>query len=484
MSSSLDREPKRKRNPWLVRGGAAVAFGAVSLIGGVACDDENRAETPTATATAQLPLESISQSEEAIADLYQMSDDLTSQYFKERRSGITIGGKRSLSYGLTHAKADFIYTANLDLLEQNFSIKRFEDTTIIVIQDRAFDISNNSADFVIGTALIDYLFQQQFADELRQEFQSFNYDRQTLDDIDNLLWLKDNFEKIELGDLPPIARTANLEELAIGLKALQEAGLPIPKKARIGNFNYSDSNNPYEGEDEETIFLDVWDYPTGEFRAESAIAEFTIANNPQILEGYSQVVTAAFDQYEDQITEPMLLSSGDYGYLGDDASEFSSFFADYIFDGVSLRKRIAYVKATGHLAEAAILEVKASYVRQLLGGRDYSVDGGTKEIREYKIGDIIEIVDYEAPRDPGIYLRSGPVLEIDPNWPSVRDGSKVRLIGGPTVVLDHDYHEATTFWQVEEGSIVNQRLWLRDPQYDNDGDVSEEWFGPQIKIGQ
>jgi len=242
MSSRLDREPRqRKLNPWLVRGGAVVLFGTAAIggVGSVACNgngEKNQAETPIPTAATILSPESISK--EAVADLYRMTDDLTSHYFEKRRSGVTMEGQRSRARGITTTEADFISAADPWMSEQYFSIKHLEDKTVIVIQGREFDISNNSTDFVIGAALTSYFFQEQFADELSQKFEFFNFDRQTLDDIDNLLWLKDNFEEIELGDLPPIARTANLEELAIGLKALQIAGLPIPHKAKISVLNY------------------------------------------------------------------------------------------------------------------------------------------------------------------------------------------------------------------------------------------------------
>jgi len=484
MSLKSEREPKRRKlNPWLVRGGAAFLVGSAAIggVGSVACNGETQFETPTPTATPHRSPESISK--EAVADLYQTTDDLTTHYFEKERSGMSIGALRMLARGITDVKADFISSASPEMSEQYFSIKHLEDKTVIVIQGREFDISNNSTDFVIGTALTDYFFQEQFADELSQKFEFFNFDRQTLDDINNLLWLKDNFEEIELGDLPPIARTANLEELAIGLKALQEAGLSIPHKAKISVLNYGD--NPYKGTDNDTIFLDVYSYPTGEFRVGSSIAEFLMANNPKILEGYSEVVSEAFSQNQNQITEPRLISSFDYGYLyGDDAAEFSIFFSDYIFEGEGLRKKIAYANATGHFAEAAILETKSGYVQQLVGGRDYSVDGRTKKvIRDYQVGEVIEIDDYERPRKSGIFLRQEPTLEIDPNWPITFDRQPVKLVGKPKVILNDRDLEATTFWQVQTGDIASGRVFVAD-QRTPPGWVSQEWFGAPAEINQ
>jgi len=207
-----------------------------------------------------------------------------------------------------------------------------------------------------------------------------------------------------------------------------------------------------------------------------------VANNPKILEGYSQVVTESFSQHQNQITEPRLLSSADYSYVySDDRTEFSSFFPDYIFNGEALRKKIAYANATGHFAEAAILEAKSGYVRQLVGGRDYSVDGRPKTIRQYQVGEVIEIENYERPRREGIFLRQEPTLEINPNWPSTFDGQPVKLVGEPKVILNNRDLEATTFWQVQAGDIVSGRVFIAD-QGTAPGWVSEEWFGAPVEI--
>ena len=484
MSNQSEREPKqRKLNPWLVRGGAAVVLGTASAIGGIACNDEGGTESPTPTATVQA-LEYYHDPDLPIAPNINLavSTKLVNDYYEMRGNFIPIEEIKEQALLVTLGKIEAIFFENQDLPFRYQDILR-KDKKIIEIRGREFNL-DRPTDFVIGVALADYLFQQYFEDEIRELDEFFDYDRQTLDNIANLFWLKDNFEVIEMGDIPPIARTANLEELAIGLKTLQEAGLPIPKKAKIGVFHFSNGTNPYESIDKDTILLDIWSYPTGEFRVGSSIAEFVIANNPQILERYSQIVTEVFNQHKDQIIDPRLLSSGDYDYVyGDDAIEFSSFFADYIFDGVGLRKKIAYAKATGHEAEAAILGAKSGYLKQTFGGRDYSVDGKTKEIREYQVGDLIKIEDYEAPRRSGIFLRPEPVEEIDPNWPSIGDGSTLKLIGKPVILLNDDRLEATTMWQVQAGSVASGRVFIPS-EWKSPGWVSEEWFGEKLLTDQ
>ncbi len=116
------------------------------------------------------------------------------------------------------------------------------------------------------------------------------------------------------------------------------------------------------------------------------------------------------------------------------------------------------------------------------GDQEFSIDGKPKEVRDYQIGDIVKIDDYEGYDRPGIFLREASTFEIDPNRPSVGDESEVKILEGPVVVMNHQRAQATKIWRVQAGNITGGRAFI---DYDGkSGWISEEWLGQKFEIPQ
>lgn len=461
-----------------------VAAGAVAAAAIAYCAREqdsspNAPDTtvePTATAR-QLELPGAEEaSPQAVIDLYNQTQDLNENYFDSRRQGLSQDDLRKVAIDLSVSKVRAMWASS------HFPSDPFiknEGNVVIFNNGRQFDL-DKPTDFVIGTALADYFLHSDFQEVLEEEIGFvFNKQRlQSFEGFNNIFWLTDNVQ-IEMGDIPPIARTESLEKLSQGLQFLQEAGLPLPQKARIEYFGLEDKNI-YENVDANTLLLQVYSFPDGDFRVRTSLTDYIIAKNPEVLKNYKERVSAVFDAQNSQITEPRLLSPSDYGYVYDDEGELPQVLADYIYDGVSFRKKIAYSMATDHIAEGSILQAKYDYTRELFSGVETSVDGRRHDVLNYNVGDVIEIEDYYDFVRPGIFLRETPTLEIDPNRPAVYDYQKVKIVEGPALYLDEVNLEATRMWRVQEGTVANDRVFVGDN--DRNGWISEEWFGEKLTI--
>ena len=430
--------------------------------------------TTTARQLEQPSAEAISP--QAVRNLYNLEKETISGYFDLRRQGITTENIRAKSKEFTILKARTVWGA--DPFPESPTISN--DGNILIFNNGRQLNLDKPTDFVLGTAVVDYLFHSRFEEYLQDEI-SFWFDRQRLtpyEGLENIFWLKDNIE-IEMGDIPPVARTESLEQLTRGLMFMQEAGIELPTKAKIEAFGFEDSNI-YENVDDDTLLLQVFSYPDGDFRVATSLTDYIIARNPDILKNYKGQVEVAFNSQTDEITEPKLLSSNDYGYVYDDEGELPIILADFIYDGSGFRKKIEYAMATGHIVEGNILQAKYDYARQVLGGIETSEDGRKRILSTYNAGDIVTIADYEDASRPGIFLRETPTLEIDPERPAVYDGWKVQVVDGPVLYIDDVNLEATRMWRVQEGTVANGRVFVGDN--DRTGWISEEWFGEKLKI--
>ena len=415
-------------------------------------------------------------SPQAVIGLYNQTQELNENYFDSRRQGLSPNDLKDSAKELTISKVRAIWAAD-HFPESPFI--RNEGDTIIFNNGHQLNLDEPTG-FALGTALVDYSFHSTFEKELEGEV-GFWFYRQRLSSYEgfgSIFWLADNVQ-IEMGDIPPIARTESLEQLTRGLMFMQEAGINLPTKAKIETFGFDD-NNIYEGVDDNTLLLQVFSYPDGDFRVATSLTDYIIARYPDILKKYKEQAEAAFNSQTGQITEPELLSSNDYGYVYDDEGELPIILADYIYDGSGFRKKIDYAMATGHIAEGNILQAKYDYARQVLGGIDTSEDGRRRNLLTYDAGDIITIADYEDASRPGIFLRETPTSEIDPNRPAVYDGWEVQVVEGPVLYIDDVNLEATRMWRVQEGTVANGRVFVGDN--DRAGWISEEWFGEKLKI--
>lgn len=473
------RERKEKRlTPQRVLLAGTVT--ATSVILGIACKDSGEHKPSTeqiepTQITEQIERPSSNEaSTQTVKNLFNQTQELNENYFNQRKQLVSQDDLRKTAINLTISKVRAMLASSQ--FSDNAFIKN-NGHVLIFSNGREFDL-DEPTEFVIGTALVDYFFHDTFQDVLKDDI-GFVFEKQRLqsyEGFNNIFWLVDNIQ-IEIGDIPPIARTESLERLAQGLKFLKETGMTLPKKAKIDYFGLEDKNI-YENVEGDTLLLQVYSFSNGDFRTETSLTDYIIARNPDVLKNYQEKVSAAFSEQTSEITEPELISSSEYGYLYDDEGELPQVLADYIYDGVSFRKKIAYAATTGHIAETNILQAKYDYAREVFGAFETSVDGRKKNVIDYNLGDVIRMADYNIAR-PGIYLRETPTLEIDPNRPAIYNYSVVKIIQGPELYLDDINLEATRMWKIQTGNIVGGRIFIGDNE--RSGWVSEEWFGEQIQ---
>ena len=444
-----------------LRGVATLTAGAVGVVT-VGCDNEGKKPSgATSTSTPENLVENF-------RALYDKTHYIAFNYV-ELRQTFSQEEIRQQAKDLTILKARLIEKAylrlKLDGEQQEVKVEKRDDRDIVIIRGQEFDVRYSSCDFFIGAALVDYLFEEQF-DHFLKEAPGFESDRQTLPDsnIENLLWLADHLEEVELGDVSPITRTSGLDTLGRALRVLEESGLSIPKKVKIDQFSFEEGENPHKDENPDTILLEAADF--GGFNSARPVASFLAARKPNMVGDYLEVVSRTYRSQRQPTETEFFNPKGEV--------DFINAFEGYMFHGVRFRKRIAYAKIQGLEAEEVMLRVRYDFLKKVLGGREFSINSQIKPVVSYKVGDDLRINDYERPDNSGIILRQRPTLEIDPNWPYINHDAFVQIIDGSQVLLDHEKRQATTMWRVQRGEIGMHGF----EGYGLPGWVSEEWFGP------
>lgn len=410
----------------------------------------------------------------SVVDLYRQNKSIDEDYNQRRRSGESADKIRKDLARLTLSKIDAINGVNKD-----FSSVRVIDKPgwVISVKDKKFDLDDEEGLFV-GSSLVEHLFREEFRQDLQDEL-GFPFDEQDGSDrvVDNVLWLADHVD-LKIGDIGPLAHIESLEKLSQGLQALEKAGLAVPNKATIQGFQYDDENL-YKSADFDTILVRVNSY-NGDFAAQASVGDYVVANDSQFLDMYSKNLSTISGGWGDRVTEERLISPSSYADVYPDWLRLGTSVQEYIFNGVGFRKKLAYAEATGHQAEAQFLWVEYQMLKQKFGDTEFTVDGQPKEVQEYKLGDVLKIDDYEGYERQGIFLRETPTLEIDPNRSSIGNGSKVKILEGPVVILDDVRAQGTKMWKVGVGNVSGGRIFVG---YDREsGWVSEEWFGNKIEL--
>ena len=456
--TGLTRQLPRRR---FLERAAALGIGAAGLAL-VGCDDEGGHNFPIPTVTEQ-------ELAQDVLALWNKSHDIAFRY--ERRLKVSSQEEiRQSVKDLTIQKARLIEREYIGLglygEPPNARVENRDGRDIVLIRGQEFDVRHSSSDYFIGAALIDYLFEEKFADILK-DVPGFESNRQILlpSNMEEILWLQSHLVDVQLGDVSPITRTRDLATLARALKVFEAVGLPRPNKLKLDKSLFEKGGNPHHKfKDPDTILLDAT--KSGGFDSARSIASFLATRKPNLVGDYLEVVSRAYKSQRQPIANGYFTPNGEEGFI--------KALEDYMFDGVSFRKKIAYAETWGRLeAGKVMLQVPYAFLKHALGNREFSINFKVKLIMEYKIGDTVMIDDYARPDKPGIVLRQRPTLKIDPGWPYVNDGTLVQIIGGSELVPDDEKDQATRMWLIRRHGlgVSEQPGW-----------VSEEWFGPSLKL--
>lgn len=338
----------------------------------------------------------------------------------------------------------------------------------VVIGGREFDLQNHTQ-FTFAQVLTEALLRSRFGSDIRGFETPFT--QHTPDDIMILIG-KIEFERT---DISPFAlRPEEIAEFAKEIGALESAGLTIPKTARIT------WNRETKSADGDVINLFLPDLTfEGRLLSDRSLAGFYLERDPNILTEYTKTINEVFANLPAPIQEAELSAPGYYGYLYDnDKDLFKEAFTSYISDGERFRRRIEYAKAKGLLSEQKLLEAHYDFMKRFFNGNEFTDNFALRKVVEYSPENVVDIHDWDKDH-PGIFLRTEPTLEIDPKRPAVFDFSTVKLIEGPSIVLNDDTHEATRMWHVQEGTIINNRVFVSE-EYHDSGWIPERALGEII----
>ena len=471
--SHNERSPQKMSRRRLLKlaAGAAAVGGGVALLG---CNDggENQpTETPQSVEAPEAESAPEGDINERAKALFKRTLIFNQEYSRWRKEGKPEEELQDNARELTKQKVNLVAERNG---RKNSNLYLEGDR--VLFTGRQFDLKDPTG-FVLGTALADYEFQECFAQELEQSADILNPPGfQTLKDVTRLIWLSDNLE-LEIVDSAPFLKTSNLEELSWSLRALQEAGIKIPKKVQLGE-DFQPENLP-----DDTMFVRMancgYGYPTGYVKEH--VGYFFSVHNPEIVDHYTQMVSEMLKTRNFDIVEPRLLTVDIAPLPKSLEDDFNEMLYGYIADGVKLRKRLRYAQTQGYQPEAEILAAKLDFVRQVLSNRDYSIEGKQQTLLSYQTNDVVKIEDYESPDKKGVFLREKASLKVDPNRPHVDNGDIVIILQGPTPVVDHDHMEAFDMFKVQKGEIIYGNFFVHPS---DSGYISREWLGKKIQTSQ
>lgn len=477
-----DHDPVRRR---LLQ---TMAFGALTLVVPPvlsACGEEKKGTPPPPTPEPTLSPEPTSEStaeldiNEQARILYEKIVNFNNNYSTRRQEGTSEEDLKREAQNLTFEEIHL-----LDKYWGQANDFRTDGETHIVFTNsehsRSFNL-DDPTEFAISAALVHNDFLISFfptEEEKKQSTPPGSQQRQ--EDIQTILWLGDNFQ-VETSHIPPWIDMSDLRNLCRILKTLKEAQIKMPQKIQF--------IAPYDNIDNPLDTLQIVTsasctcanhllYPA------QRIGDFFVRNNPDTLEEYKNAVSQAYKWKASAITHPELLSTDHDGYAMEDDVELRINFLKYFLNGEAFRKRIAYCYAKDFRAEAEILKAKYDFLRNVFGNREYSINGQLKNVQTYKKGDVVEIDDYESPKNPGILLRQGPTLEKNFDWPTVKNLETIQVLGGPVTVIDEDNLEGIEMYKVVVGRVAQGREFVPDRKK-RQGWISAEWLGenensPQI----
>lgn len=328
------------------------------------------------------------------------------------------------------------------------------DSTML-INTRKFNLKDQT-DFLIAGAMIQAMTS-------RHPFPPDNDIYRNLEDLHG----KVTFDNV---DMPPFADPKNLALFSQALKFFEAAGKPVPEKW--------------------TLDRDIGStLPSGQVdyfrRTINKLGDYYLNADPLLFDNYKQGVDQAFAQSGTEVKYPRLVAVQPWGYSWTDEQDFKASFDKYFTDGVSFRKRLTYLQEKGFTQEYNIMSAKYDAMRSWFGA-EVLADGKVVTQEPYQKGEVAQIYDYVAMRNPkrgGIFLRPTATLAINPEWPSTAHGKIVRIVAGPILAIDEERQEAVNMWKVQEGTVFN-RIGFRRTEDSGEGWISEEWFTKQIAYRQ
>lgn len=264
----------------------------------------------------------------------------------------------------------------------------------------------------------------------------------------------------------PVVDATMLADLNKGLETLTKAGKKVPDRAiMVNNFSSAEDGNVLTLAETGNAFYFLGQYY---LRQEPALMkEFTKTWNLQkSLPINNHWLTRA------NIDMPRSLTIDD---------DFVGTFREYLENGNNFRRRILYAETLGNHAEAQVLQAKYDVFHEWLG-TDIAFKAYPKDLRDYRPDEVAWIEDAEEVYDSadfGIYLRPEPRLDIDPNWPNVRNGFAVKILEGPKVVIDFERDQAMRMYKVQSGYTVRlsdgKTAFVADP--DSQGWMLDDYLG-------
>lgn len=330
-----------------------------------------------------------------------------------------------------YKKAQDIVLRQALLFSQNnqYGQMSVHDRLAISLQGTAYKL-DNPHDFVFASTITETLLRRQYDSDRRPQVWS---------EIRSVLAKNDKTITFVESDAPPFY---DPEELALFLqtvRTLKEAGKPVPTKVQF-----------------RSLFS-----PT----ADAMFLKFNADGND-----YNPALLDLASYYSGKIPFP--------------GGNFYGAFEEFFNDGAGFRKRIDYAKETGRTSEYQTRQADYQALKDW-SGVDISVRGKVKPPPEdYKVGQTVAIDDHEADVGRGgIHIRPYPTLDTDGGWPLIFDKRRVKLIGLPRVILEHQVKQATKMWAVEVNNtelILKTREDLYDPRPKR-GWISEEWLGNVVR---
>lgn len=264
----------------------------------------------------------------------------------------------------------------------------------------------------------------------------------------------------------PVVDATMLADLNKGLDTLTKAGKKVPDRTIVvNNFSSAEEGNVLTLAETGNAFYFLGQYY---LRQDPALVEkFTKTWNLQkSLPINNPLLTRA------NIDMPRSLTIDD---------DFVWTFREYLKNGSSFRRRILYAESLGNHAEAQVLQAKYDIFHEWLGV-DIAFKAYPKDLRDNRPGEVAWIEDAEEVYDSadfGVYLRPEPRLDIDPNWPNVRNGYAVKILEGPQVVIDFGREQATRMYKVQSGYTVrlSDRKTAFVPDPDSQGWMPNDYLG-------
>lgn len=351
------------------------------------------------------------------------------EFFQSFGQGESLKDSNLRFYDLTLRKASYLMYQTPGLAELEVCPK---GKNKLVIHGREFDMSYPS-DFVLGNTFIEALFQN-----------SFNpVPDARIKDLENFVWLKDRVI-FDVQGVPPILPPAELEKVARIFRALEFGGLKPPKVIRI--------DNKKQGGDG-VMHIEYQPYSYSGFFAAAGVTRY-IDSETHLSERLRSIATAPED-------------------------DISNFLRYYIYDGNFLRSRIAYEQSRGSPNYGRELATMYDETRNALGVEFAGNALPKKGSSEHKVDTVVEIDDYERPKDPFILLRDPSDLKPTPGS-SVKDGDFVQILGGPYPrQYDDRARTAAVYFSIQK--VVPRPDGVSFDAIGEIGDVSNEWLG--ITIG-